>query len=65
MFLRNVPEEWNNSYMVILFKGKGSALDRGNYRDLKLTDQVLKEVEKVNEKSVEKSVGDVLILIFV
>ena len=42
-----VPEEWNNSYIVSLFKGKGSTLDRGNYRSLKLTDKVLKVVERV------------------
>ena len=46
-----VLEEWNNIYNVSLFKGKGSALDRGNYCGLKLTDQVLKEVEKVTEKT--------------
>ena len=33
-----------------LFKAKGSALDRGNYRNLKLPHQVLKGVEKVIEK---------------
>ena len=31
-----VPEEWNNSYIVSLFKAKSNALDRGNYRGLKL-----------------------------
>ena len=36
-----VPEEWNNN-IVSLFKGKASALDRGNYRGLKLTDQLPK-----------------------
>ena len=46
-----VLEEWNNIYNVSLFKGKGSALDRGNYCGLKLTDQVLKVVEKVTEKT--------------
>ena len=46
-----VLEEWSNIYNVSLFKGKGSALDRGNYCDLKLTDQVLKVVEKVTEKT--------------
>ena len=45
-----IPEEWNNSYIISLFKGKGSALDRGNYHGLKLTDQVLKVVERVIEK---------------
>ena len=45
-----VPEEWNNIYIMSLFKGKGSALDSGNYRRLKLTDQVLNVVERVIEK---------------
>ena len=45
-----VPEESNNIYIMSLFKGKGSALDSGNYRRLKLTDQVLNVVERVIEK---------------
>ena len=51
-----VPDEWNNSYIVSLFKGKGSALDRGNYYRLKLTDQVLKVVERVIERIIRKCV---------
>ena len=45
-----VPEEFNNRYMVSLFKGKGSTLQRGNCRGLKLTDHMLKLVERVTEK---------------
>ena len=37
-----------------LFKGNGSALDRWNYRGLKLTDQVLKVVEKIIEKIIRE-----------
>ena len=44
-----VPEEWYKSYIVSLFKDKGSALDRGNYCGLKLTHQVLKLVKKSSE----------------
>ena len=51
-----VLEEWNNSYIASLFKGKGSALDRGNYRGVKLTDQVLKVVERVLEKIIREYV---------
>ena len=51
-----IPEEWNNSYIISLFKGKGSALDRGNYHGLKLTDQVLKVVERVIEKIMRESI---------
>ena len=37
-------------YIISLFKDKGSALDRGKYCGLKLTDQVLKIVKRVIEK---------------
>ena len=45
-----IPFDWNDSYIVSLFKGKGDALERGNYRGLKLTEQVLKVVERIIEK---------------
>ena len=32
-----VPVDWEQSFIVYLYKGKGGALDRGNYRGLKLT----------------------------
>ena len=31
-----MPFEWNDSILISLFKGKGEALDRGNYYGLKL-----------------------------
>ena len=37
-----VPKDWNMSYIVNLFKGKGDALLRGNYRGLKLQEQIMK-----------------------
>ena len=30
-----IPEDWEMSYILNLFKGNGDALDRGNYRGLK------------------------------
>ena len=51
-----LPEEWNNSYIVSLFKSRGSALDRGNYLGLKLTDQVLKVVKRVIEKIIRECI---------
>ena len=41
------PKDWEESYILSLFKGKGEALDRGNYRGLKLTDQVMKLLERI------------------
>ena len=36
-----VPTDWEESFIVCLYKGKGDALDRGNYRGLKLTEQAM------------------------
>ena len=37
-----VPSDWEQCFIVCLYKGKGDALERGNYRGLKLTEQVMK-----------------------
>ena len=42
-----IPADWQESFILNLYKGKGDALERGNYRGLKLTDQVMKVVEHV------------------
>ena len=42
-----IPADWEVSYILNLFKGKGEALDRNNYRGLKLTDQVMKLQERI------------------
>ena len=42
-----VPSDWEQSFIVCLYKGKGDALERGNYRGLKLTEQVMKVPERI------------------
>ena len=42
-----VPSDWNLSFIINLFKGKGDALLRGNYRGLKLQEQAMKIMEHV------------------
>ena len=42
-----VPSDWEQSFIVCLYKGKGDALERGNYRHLKLTEQVMKILERI------------------
>ena len=32
-----MPSEWNDNIIISLYEGKSEALDRGNYRGLKLT----------------------------
>ena len=51
-----VPADWRDRIIVNLYKGKRDALDRGNYRDLKLTDHVMKLVEHVLERRIRKMV---------
>ena len=41
-----VPTDWELSFIVCLYKGKGDALDRGNYRGLQLTKQSMKILER-------------------
>ena len=42
-----VPSDWEQSFLVCLYKGNGDALDRGNYHGLKLTEQVMKVLERL------------------
>ena len=44
-----IPTDWQESFIVNLYKGKGDALNRGNYRGLKLIEQVMKVMERVVE----------------
>ena len=52
-----IPLDWQYSYIVNLYKGKGDALVRGNYRGLKLMDDVMKTVERVVEALIRKSIN--------
>ena len=42
-----VPSDWEQSFIVCSHTGKGDALDRGSYRGLKLTEQVMKVLERI------------------
>ena len=42
-----IPTDWEESFIVCLYKGKGDALDRGNYQGLKLTEQAMKILERI------------------
>ena len=42
-----VPSDWEQGFIVYFYKGKGDALERGNYRSLKLTEQVMKILERI------------------
>ena len=42
-----VPTDWGQTFIVSIYKGKGDALDRGNYRGLKLTEHAMKILERI------------------
>ena len=42
-----VPSDWEQSFIVCLYKGKRDAVERGNYPGLKLTEQVMKVLERI------------------
>ena len=51
-----IPADWQESFIVNLYKGKGDALNRGNYRGLKLIEQVMKVLERVVEGLIRQRV---------
>ena len=51
-----IPTDWQESFIVNLFKGKEDALNRGNYRGLKLIEQVMKVLEHVVEGLIRQRV---------
>ena len=51
-----IPTDWQESFIVNLYKGKGDALNRDNYRGLKLIEQVMKVLERVVEGLIRQRV---------
>ena len=52
-----VPSDWEQSFIVCLYKGKGDTLERGNYCGLKLTQQVMKTLERIVESLIRQLVS--------
>ena len=51
-----IPTDRQESFILNFYKGKGDALERGNYRSLKLTDQVMKLLERVLDSFIREMV---------
>ena len=47
IFENRIPSEWQESHIVSVYKSKSDALNRSNYRGLKLIDQTMKILERV------------------
>ena len=52
-----IPSDWNLSYIINCYKGKGDPLLRNNYRGLKLLDQMLKLLERILETIIRTQVN--------
>ena len=52
-----ITADWEGGFILNLYKGKDETLGRGNYRDLKLTDQVMKLHEQVLDSYIREMVN--------
>ena len=52
-----VPSDWEQSFIVCLYEGKGDAMERGNYHGLKLTEQVMKVLERIVDGLIRRGVN--------
>ena len=52
-----VPSDWEMSVIINCFKGKGDAVEHGNFRGLKLLDHLVKVFERVIEKYIKEAVN--------
>jgi len=53
---KGMPQEWKNSIVVPIFKGKGDPMNCGSYRGVKLLEHAMKIVERVLEKRIRAMV---------
>ena len=51
-----VSEDWRDSIIISLFKGKGDALSPSNYHRLKLTNHILKVILRVLDNIIRETV---------
>ena len=52
-----LPSDREESFILNLYKGKGKALDHGNYHSLKLTDQDMKLLEQLLDSNIREMVN--------
>ena len=54
-----VPSDWEQSFIFCLYEGKGGggALDRGNYHSLKLTEQIMKVLDRIVDALIRQVVS--------
>ena len=58
-----ITDDWTESFIINLYKGKGYALERGNNRGLKLTEHCMKVLKRVVEKLI-RDIVDIYEMMF-
>ena len=53
-----ITREWKETIILNPYKGKGNALGRGNYRGLKLKDEVMELLERVLDSFIREMVDN-------
>ena len=52
-----IPEDWEMSFILNLYKCKGDALNRGNYRGLKLTEHLMNVMERIVDEVIREMIA--------
>ena len=53
----NMPQDWKDSLMVPLYKGKGDARECGSYRGVKLLEHGMKVLERILDKRLRQRIN--------
>ena len=51
------PSDWEQNFIVCLYKGKVDALDRGSYHAFKLTGQAMEVLERIMDSLIRQLVS--------
>ena len=52
-----ISEDWERIFILNLYKGKGDAFNRGNYRGLKLTEHLMKVMEGIGDGMIREMIA--------
>jgi len=51
-----IPENWNSSMVLPIYKGKGDPMECGSYRLIKLLEHAMKVVERIFENRIRQHI---------
>jgi len=51
-----IPEDWNSSVVLPIYKGKGDQMECGSYKGIKLLEHATKVVEKIFEDRIQQQI---------